>query len=1015
MLRFQCLLLMLTYGVSVAQGDWASTTQPAEPLRVDTSCVISPSIIVDLGGTWETTSQTGHRATSAQSKVDFVIPSAEAKWTPVQIPGQHFDGTVCWYRRTVDIPDEWAGRRITLRFAKTQCETEIYWNGKLVHTQIDGSYSCDVDVTKFVKPGRMNTLMVGTSSRNVLPPKTASWFTARWRGIRLPVSLTISDPVSVVDVFAKPSVEARQLSLEVTVEYLKTPSARTRNVSLVGWVKDTGTIVKNFVPASLKIAPGEQKTVSLTVDWQDAKLWWPYRPYLYQAGVEIHEGGTSLGGKLVRFGFREFRTKGHLVYLNGKKLFLFRKSVFPHSKDLANSAVRQEIRKAKSRGYNAIRTHYAGLDYYNDIADEEGMLIFPETPIKSPQLHLETDPRRWELAVEHIKAMVRRQRNHPSVVMWNICNEVAQYRGKNVPRVHELLNELGDVAQRLDPTRLVSYDGDLDLKGLAPTLNYHYPWQIFKQARMLPTTIYWLDEGKTGWLGHVWKKDKPLIIGEYFNPPYSLKYPHGVSQFAGDRAYVDPDGWAEAGWQAYKWINEGYAHAEVFCINPWGVREEVYAKGPVVRRILLAMRQKNTTFFSGEKVSRTMYVYNYTLEDRNFTLNVRLGNDDNVIFQQEIPISLPGGESQEVNLDFTLPKVLTKREYAFTAKLLVNEKEATDGERATWSIFPKPSPADWPKAKIVVITSNPKHLQELRDVCLPFQDVRTVDQALSHRPDLILAYGYKITAAEGAKLRSYVSRGGRIVMVNTPNGSWLPGGAVISDREKRFSTHAFFAVNQHPLLEGLIAEDIQLWRPDTLVCRGTFRKPAGNSLRSILDAGGGSGIRWSPLLELWSGKGRYILCQMNLIDRLGVEPAAEFLLKNIVRAALRPVDMNILPICILGQDNRSLLSFIKDRKFALKEQAPGSLVIVDGSTPAGDLPSEQLASAAKQKGTILLHDLNPDTAQVISDLTGIPIVLTAQKSGQVVRTGRDPILDGLSNYDFFWMSGEFSAGHDGNP
>jgi phosphohistidine swiveling domain-containing protein len=483
-----------------------------------------------------------------------------------------------------------------------------------------------------------------------------------------------------------------------------------------------------------------------------------------------------------------------------------------------------------------------------------------------------------------------------------------------------------------------------------------------------------------------------------------------VTNFAGDRAYVDPDGWVDAGLQALRWLQEGYAHAEVFAYNPWGhALSQMYPRGAVMRPIILALREKNTTFFSGEKVRRTIYVYNHTFEDKEFTLKVRLANERKEIFSKDFPVSLIGGNWVELNIDIPLPEVPTKQEYRFTAKLFENQKEATDGEQGMWSIFPKLSSADWPKGKILVVTE-PKNLRELHTIGLPFQARKTINQALSLQPDMILVYGGNVSPAEGIELNRYVSHGGRVILTNVPNGSWLPGGAVIADSGNHFSTHAFFAVNIHPLLEGLNAQDVQLWRSDTYACRGTFSLPSGNALKTILNAGGMYGIQWAPLLELPYGKGRFVLNQMNVVGRISVEPAAGYLLKNMVHAVLPPMENTSGPLHIVSSEKSPLRSYITANKFILSDN--GNLCLIDGSVAP---TMEKLSALVGRKGTIILHRLTPDSAAVISKTLGIPIILEAKNTGQVIRTGRDPIIDGLSNDDFFWMAGQFGIDEGFSP
>jgi hypothetical protein len=525
---------------------------------------------------------------------------------------------------------------------------------------------------------------------------------------------------------------------------------------------------------------------------------------------------------------------------------------------------------------------------------------------------------------------------------------------------------------------------------------------------MMPTTMYWLDEKLPPWMQWVWQKDKPLSLGEDLFEPYCLRFPHGASQYAGDRAYVDPDGWVEAALKVYKWFSEGYAHAGVFSFNPWDVDLLCYQTAPVVRPVILAVDRKETTFFSGEKARRTLFVYNHTLVDRVFVLTVRLGEDPKPVYAQTTSFSLPGGEKKEFPLEMDLPKVDSKQELVFTAGLHEAGRPVTEGERMVWSVFPPPAKLPWPKESIAVVAGDARLQAELKGTGMKHTVAKDVAQAVASKPKGILLYGARISDEAGRKLSEYVTGGGRVVMANVPNGSYLPGGAAISGNGTHFAAHAFPAVAKHTALEGLRAEDLHVWRPDTYVCRETFTKPLGTALRVILDAGGLTGMRWAPMMELRLGQGRFLLSQMNLAGRIGVEPAAAYLLCNLVRAALRPMEEKPGTVCLYASKDAPLRAFLAARGISPADASKARVSLIDGALPPVELTAA-LNASRQRGGTVVLHGLTPATASVAAKALGVPIALTEKKLNQVVRAGRHPILDGLSNDDFFWNRGQFGV------
>jgi len=392
---------------------------------VDPELLIAPSLQIDLGGTWEMTN-TGQKSVLGPDG-SFVPPMTDAEWTTVQVPHPPFAGWVSWYRRKVDIPADWAGKRVTLRFGKTHYKTDVYWNGELVHVQIDAGYAYAVDLTGKVRPGEANELIVGTCQYFVYnPPHSPPYMENCYRGIAAPVTLTAEAPVRVADVFLKPSVRKGTLTLEVTVDRLDgTPD--NGEMELVAWVKDDGNVVQRFEPVKVNMAAGQSEVVELSKPWPDAELWWPHRPYLYRVGVELHNNGQCIGGRTARFGFREFWIDGHLMRMNGKKLFVRRYSMLPYQTWPDGKLIREYLRQYRQWGYNAIRTHRNTSDYINEIADEEGLLVFVEMPIKHDDLPEDPNTAAWKMAREHVEGVVREGRNHPSVLLWDICNEVTFY------------------------------------------------------------------------------------------------------------------------------------------------------------------------------------------------------------------------------------------------------------------------------------------------------------------------------------------------------------------------------------------------------------------------------------------------------------------------------------------------------------------------------------------------------------------------------------------------------------
>ena len=201
----------------------------------------------------------------------------------------------------------------------------------------------------------------------------------------------------------------------------------------------------------------------------NARLWSPDSPHLYTARVVIGAKDKMLDEHNVRFGMREFTVRDGRFHLNGKPLFVkgaFWEGQYPSTLAHPKNAeiVRKEIEMAKAAGFNLLRPwRMPPVPMILDLADELGILLtgapavecMNRWPVLTPQLE-----RRW---TGEMAAMVRRDRNHPSVILWETGNEVVRRE------LYLLRHKVSLAARQLDPTRLVidesggdtwSYGGD---------------------------------------------------------------------------------------------------------------------------------------------------------------------------------------------------------------------------------------------------------------------------------------------------------------------------------------------------------------------------------------------------------------------------------------------------------------------------------------------------------------------------------------------------------------------------
>jgi hypothetical protein len=268
-------------------------------------------------------------------------------------------------------------------------------------------------------------------------------------GIWQPVTLLATGLVYAADAFLAPNIESSSVEIQLSIVNAgQRPFDGEINVEFRPWKDDTGAV--GGASTRVKVEPGTT-SFQLTARIPNARLWSAVDPFLYRATVSIRSAGRIVDDLTARFGMRQFAVgKDGAFHLNGQPIFVkgaHYQSTEPMTLAFPRNieAARQIVEIAKEGGFNFIRgqgrpTAPAILD----AADELGILFQCE-----PAVSKMPDNRNMEaLAEREVTEMVRRDRNHPCVVIWNMINE--QAAGMKV------VNRMCEIARKLDPTRLIT-------------------------------------------------------------------------------------------------------------------------------------------------------------------------------------------------------------------------------------------------------------------------------------------------------------------------------------------------------------------------------------------------------------------------------------------------------------------------------------------------------------------------------------------------------------------------------
>jgi hypothetical protein len=374
---------------------------------------------------------------------------------------------VSWWWRTVQIPAAASPRHLALRFDAVRMRAEIYVNRRLVGYDLVGSSPFEVDISDAAKPGDTIQLAVRVTD----PGGNFDWrdgATISWGkhnvlgghgfgGISGDVWLLSRDPVHVSDVYLQNTPAITVVNAQVTVR--NTTNAPVER-DLVLRVFERGNRARQLLEQAVErvtLGPGDS-LVPLTLSAPEAQRWDVENPNLYVCEVELRDGARVRDASQDTFGFRWFAATGigqdAMFRLNGKRIVL-RSAIswgfFPTNGLYATPELAErQIRIAKEMGQNMLHFHRAiGQPLILEKADELGLLYYEEP---GNYRSGDGDPMAAALGREKLLRMVRRDRNHPSLVIVNMINEDGPASPANLARRERDLED----AHALDPSRTIT-------------------------------------------------------------------------------------------------------------------------------------------------------------------------------------------------------------------------------------------------------------------------------------------------------------------------------------------------------------------------------------------------------------------------------------------------------------------------------------------------------------------------------------------------------------------------------
>jgi len=359
---------------------------------------------------------------------------------------------VGWYRKTIAIPKDWKGKNVFVEFDGAMSHATVYLNGEFVGEWPYGYASFGLDLTNKVVFGKSNLLAVRLENK----PNASRWYPGA--GIYRNVRLVATNPLHIKQwgtFISTPEIEKGKGTVRIET-ILNGIAYISKNISLTTKIYNTN----NQLVAEQSNAVEEEKiTQHLTVE--QPNLWSVNDPYLYRAVSTVEIDGITSDTYETVFGFRYFKfTSDEGFFLNGENLKF--KGVCMHH-DLGalgaainQSAIKRQLLLLKEMGCNAIRTaHNPPAPELLKLTDEMGFLVINEAFDEWKHAKCENGYNTlWdEWAEKDLVAFIHRDRNHPSVIMWSVGNEV---REQSMEGGDTYCKFLVDICHREDPTRPVT-------------------------------------------------------------------------------------------------------------------------------------------------------------------------------------------------------------------------------------------------------------------------------------------------------------------------------------------------------------------------------------------------------------------------------------------------------------------------------------------------------------------------------------------------------------------------------
>jgi beta-galactosidase len=420
--------------------------------------------------------------------------------SPAGSGGGYINAGTGWYRKVFKMPENSQGKNAFIGFDGVYMNSDVWLNGVHLGKHPYGYSSFQYELTPYLKFGDEENIL---AVRAEVQQPCSRWYSGA--GIYRHVRLTITDPVHITQwgtYITTPEVTENEATVRVETKIQNLSGSDQQVMLQTVIVENNGNAVTSNTSSVITIKADSTNIFEQLFNIPRPKLWSLENPQLYRAEIKVKTNGRTADEGVTPFGIRTFEfTTDKGFYLNGKHVNI--KGVCQHHDQgslgaaVHKRAIERQLEILKSMGCNAIRTSHNPPDpVLLDLCDRMGFLVMDEAFDEWKQSKTMYGYGRFfdEWSQRDLTDMIHRDRNHPSIILWSIGNEIPEQESADA---YQMSKRLVDICHREDPARPVT--SACNLPEAAEKNGFSKPLDIFGINYQLPTYGTW--KGKLKLIG----------------------------------------------------------------------------------------------------------------------------------------------------------------------------------------------------------------------------------------------------------------------------------------------------------------------------------------------------------------------------------------------------------------------------------------------------------------------------------------------------------------------------------